>query len=161
MVLDLLDLLEPLLDRLIARPISRLRGRSLTQQIGKLALAAHTGQGVSVTLRASLHADEAVPPRPHAWKRGRLKITPSSVTWRRGLLRSQSRNLTRAQYIRQRRPDWSTADRRLSVPGYLAPSMRVLALQAHGGQIEIAIPSEAIDATLAALTKLSPPKSTG
>src|SRR5262249_56234243 len=67
---------------------------------------------------------------------------------RRGLLRSRSRDLTSAQYIRQRQPDWSGIDRRLSAPGYLAPSVRVLALHASGEQIEITLPSQAIDVVL-------------
>ena len=152
---DLLDVLGPLAD-LIARPLSNRRGRSLARQIGKLTLATRTGQPASATLPAALHASEAVPPRPHAWKRGQLKITPSAVTWqRRGPLRSQSRDLTGAQYIRQRQPDWSGTDRRLSAPGHLAPRIRILALQASSEQIEIAMPSEAIDAALPALTPLS------
>ena len=156
MDLDLLDLLEPLLDRLVARPISNLRGRSLARRIGKLALATHAGQGVSVTLPAALHGGQAAPLRPHAWKAGRLKITPSLVSWQRGVLRrGQSRDLSGAQYIRQRRPDWSGTDRRLAVRGYLAPSMRVLTLQVDGEEIEIALPSEAIDAALPVLTQFS------
>src|SRR5215469_727239 len=67
------------------------RSQSLDQQIGKLTQATRTGRPVSATLPAALHAGEAIPPRPHAWKRGRLKITPSAVTWqRRRLLHGQS-----------------------------------------------------------------------
>jgi len=143
------DLLGDLLGELIGRPISNRRGRSLARQIAKLTQARRTGQPVSATLPAALHAGEAVPPRPHAWQPGRLKITPSAVSWqRRGLLRSRSRDLTSAQYIRQRQPDWSGIDRRLSAPGYLAPSVQVLALHANGEQIEITLPSEAIDVVL-------------
>jgi hypothetical protein len=151
-----MDLMLELLGRLIAWPVTSLRGRSLARQICKLTQAARSGQPPSATLPAALHASEAVPPRPHAWKRGRLKITPSAVAWqRRGLLRrSQARDLTGARRIRQRLPDWSGADRRLSAPGYLAPSMRVLALQASGEEIEIALPSPALDAAPPALTQL-------
>jgi len=121
------DLLGDLLGELIGRPISNRRGRSLARQIAKLTQARRTGQPVSATLPAALHAGEAVPPRPHAWQPGRLKITPPAVSWqRRGLLRSRSRDLTSAQYIQQRQPNWSGIDRRLSAPGYLAPSVRVL-----------------------------------
>jgi len=72
----------------------------------------------------------------------------------RGLVHSQSRDLTGARYIQQRQPDWSGIDRRLSAPGYLASSMQVLALDASGETIEIALPSHAIDAALPALTQL-------
>ena len=150
-----LDFLGFLFDKLTGGAISNLRGRSVAQQIAKLTQVTRTGQPVSATLPAALHAGEAVPPRPHAWKRGRLRITPSAVTWqRRGLLHGQSRDLTGAQYIQQREPDWSGTDRRLSAPGYLAPSIRVLALQASGEQIEITLPSQAIDA-LPAFTQRS------
>jgi hypothetical protein len=132
------------------------RGRSLDQQVAKLTQATRAGQPVSATLPAALHAGEAVPPRPHAWKRGQLKITPSSVTWqRRRLPHGQSRDLTGARYIKQRQPDWSGTDRRLSAPGYLAPSIRVLALQTSHEQIEITLPAQAIDAALRALTQLN------
>jgi hypothetical protein len=131
------------------------RGRSVDQQIAKLTEATRAGQPVSATLPAALHAGEAVPPRPHAWKPGRLTITLSSVTWqRRGLRHGQSRDLTGARYIQQRQPDWSGTDRRLSAPGYLAPGIRVLALHTHGEQIEITLPSPAIDAALRSLTQL-------
>lgn len=151
-----LDFLGSLFDKLIGAAISNRRGRSVTQQIAKLTQATRTGQPVSATLPATLHAGEAIPARPHAWKRGRLKITPSAVTWQRGgLLHSQSRDLTAARYIQQREPDWSGTDRRLSAPGYLAPSIRVLTLQTSGEQIEITLPSQSIDAVLPALTQRS------
>jgi len=135
---------------------SNRHGQSFDQQVGKLTQAARTGQPVSATIPAALHAGEAVPPWPHAWKRGRLKITPSAVTWqRRRLLHGQSRDLTGAQYIQQRQPDWSGTDRRLSAPGYLAPSIRVLALRTSRDQIELALPSQAIDVALRALTQLN------
>src|SRR5262249_54003925 len=147
------DFLGLLPARLIDRPISNRRDRSLARRIGKLTQATRTGQ--PATLPAALHAGQAVPSRRHAWKRGRLTITPSAVTWRhRGLVHRQSRDLTGAWYIQQRQPDWSGIDRRLSAPGYLAPSMRVLALDASGQTIEIALPSEAIDAVLPALAQL-------
>jgi hypothetical protein len=151
-----LDFLGSLFDKLIGAAISNRRGRSVAQQIAELTQATRTGEPVSATLPAALHASEAVPARPHAWKRGRLRITPSALTWQRGgLLHRQSRDLTGTRYIQQRAPDWSGTDRRLAAPGYLAPSIRVLALQASGEQIEITLPSPAIDAALRSLTQLN------
>jgi hypothetical protein len=154
--MDLADLLSRLVDLLLLRPIAARRSEARAQSMDKMLAAMEAGEPISGTVPAALHYGEASPVGAHAWKYGRLEITPSAVVWGRGgFLRTRSCNLSGARCVGRRRPEWEGMDKRLSVPGYLADSMQVLMLREGSEAMEAAVPLPLIEVVLYGLAHVS------
>ena len=155
--MELLELLS-LLPELIAHILGRSRDRSFGEQLDALAAAMKEGQVISTEFQAALHETIPGSSQPHQWKRGQVRIFPQSVIWERR--RGRVHNLTGSECASERQPDWPGADRRLTLPGYQAASIRVLALRIGGKEVELAAPNQVIEVIrydLARISSLSEP----
>lgn len=154
--MDLADLLGLLVDLIPDRLADARRSEARAQSVDKMLAAMQAGEPIPATVPAAFHYGDASPAGAHAWKYGRLELTPSAVTWRRGgFLRKNSYNLSGAHCVGQRQPEWAGMDRRLSVPGYLADSTQVLMLRESSETMEAAVPFPLIEVVLHSLAHVS------
>ena len=121
--------------------ITGIRDPSLGRQVTAMVQAMDTGQPVSGEFVAGLR--DLVPGSPLTrWKRGRVSITPRSVTWTRRMS-GRACDLTGAQYTGERRRDPSYTEMTLTLPGYCkGENVCVISLQAHGTDVEVAAPAQ-------------------
>lgn len=128
------DLIGDLLGHLVGGLIERFR-KSASRRRAHRGLS--SGKPISETL-LDVWLRQPDAPRPREWRRGELRITPSSVYWRTEFLRKRV-DLGEAEFIRSRRP----AD--LAIDWRLDPAMRVLAFRVGGQSIELGARPAALD----------------
>jgi hypothetical protein len=124
--------------------VTGVRVPSLGRQLSAMLQTMAAGQAVSASFKAGLR-DQAPGSQLARWKRGEVSITPQSVIWARSMT-GQSRDLTGAQCIGERKPDLSYTDASLTLPSYYkGENLRVIKLHANGTDVELAAPAQLLE----------------
>src|SRR5215470_18819798 len=87
--MDLADLLGLLVDLIPDRLADARRSEARAQSVDKMFAAMQAGDPIPATVPAAFHYGDASPAAAHAWKYGRLELTPSAVTWASRWISSQ------------------------------------------------------------------------
>jgi len=149
----------------IQESINKRRVRSLDKRLRELAGALESGQPISGTFDAALHemtyelTYATYPPgrwRPPRWRAGRVRVSPSAVTWEsRGLMANRVHDLSSGICTGDRQPDWPGLDIGLTrLHRYLAGSIQVLALRVGAEDIELAASTRALEILRSGLARV-------
>jgi hypothetical protein len=134
--------------------ITGVRIPMLARPLTAMSQAMDAGQAVSGEFKAGLRDLALGVPRTR-WKRGRVKITPQSVTW--VPLAGRARDLTGAQCTGGRQIDPTYTEITLSLPSYYnGENVRVITLHAGGTDIELAAPAQLLEIIRYSLARTAP-----
>ena len=134
--------------------LTGVRVPALARQLASMLQAMEAGEAVTASFKAGLR-DKPPGSRPGRWKRGRVLITPESVTWVHSMT-GRARDLTGAECTGERQPDLGYLDVSLVPPTYYkGENVRVISLRANGTDVELAAPAQLLEAVTYSLARVA------